>query len=137
MADESSKKGGSANPTVLAMDHPITTLMLVVGLISLGILAYGKMRVDIFPSLNTPKIYVFFDFIGMSPDQIEGFIVNELELYFQYVDGIEDIKSRNIQQVGLWSWGSSPTPTWGRPWPRWWPCPTGPWRGCRRVRCRP
>ena len=59
------------------------------------------MRVDIFPSLNTPKIYVFFDFIGMSPDQIEGFIVNELELYFQYVDGIQDIKSRNIQQVGL------------------------------------
>ena len=75
--------------------------MLVVGLISLGVLAYEQMRVDIFPSLNTPKIYVFFDFIGMSPDQIEGFIVNELELYFQYVDGIQDIKSRNIQQVGL------------------------------------
>ena len=101
MAAESTKKSGSANPTALAMDHPITLMMLVVGLISLGILAYGKMRVDIFPSLNTPKIYVFFDFIGMSPDQIEGFIVNELELYFQYVDGIEDIKSRNIQQVGL------------------------------------
>ena len=89
------------NPTVLAMDHPITTLMLVVGLISGGVLAYSRMRVDIFPSLNTPKIYVFFDFIGMSPDQIEGFIVNELELYFQYVDGIQDIKSRNIQQVAL------------------------------------
>jgi multidrug efflux pump subunit AcrB len=83
------------------MDHPITLLMLVVGLISLGALAYTEMRVDIFPSLNTPKIYVFFDFIGMSPDQIEGFIVNELELYFQYVDGIQDIRSRNIQQVGL------------------------------------
>src|SRR6516164_2100866 len=83
------------------MDHPITVLMLVVGLISLGILAYGKMRVDIFPSLNVPKIYVFLDYIGMSPDQIEGFIVNELELYFQYVDGIKDIKTRNIQQVAL------------------------------------
>jgi multidrug efflux pump subunit AcrB len=83
------------------MDHPITTLMLVVALISFGVLAYERMRVDIFPSLNTPKVYVFFDFIGMSPDQIEGFIVNELELYFQYVDGIQDIKSRNIQQVGL------------------------------------
>ncbi len=75
--------------------------MLVLALVSLGGLAYEQMRVDIFPSLNTPKIYVFFDFIGMSPDQIEGFIVNELELYFQYVDGIQDIKSRNIQQVGL------------------------------------
>src|SRR5262245_9669738 len=101
MAAESSKRGGSLNPNVMAMDHPITTMMLVVGLISLGILAYNRMRVDIFPALNTPKIYVFFDFIGMGPDQIEGFIVNELELYFQYVDGIQDIKTRNIQQVAL------------------------------------
>ena len=101
MAAESTKKASSANPTVLAMDHPITTLMLIVGLISGGLLAYDRMRVDIFPSLNVPKIYVFLDYIGMSPDQMEGFIVNELELYFQYVDGIEDIKSRNIQQVAL------------------------------------
>ena len=32
---------------------------------------------------------------------MEGFIVNELELYFQYVDGIKDIDTRNIQQVAL------------------------------------
>ena len=89
------------NPTVFAMRRPVTTLMMVVALISGGALAYQRMRVDIFPSLNTPKIYVFLDYIGMSPDQIEGFIVNELELYFQYVDGIKDINTRNIQQVAL------------------------------------
>jgi multidrug efflux pump subunit AcrB len=89
------------NPTVLAMKRPITTLMMVVALISGGVLAYNRMRVDIFPSLNVPKIYVFLDYIGMSPDQMEGFIVNELELYFQYVDGIQDINTRNIQQVAL------------------------------------
>src|SRR5271166_3077163 len=89
------------NPTVLAMRRPVTTLMMVVALISGGFLAYSRMRVDIFPSLNVPKIYVFLDYIGMSPDQMEGFIVNELELYFQYVDGIQDINTRNIQQVAL------------------------------------
>src|SRR5690348_18292288 len=89
------------NPTTFAMKHPITTLMLVVGLISGGGLAYNRMKVDIFPSLNTPQIYVFLDYIGMSPEQMEGFIVNQLELYFQYVDGIQDIDSRNIQQVAL------------------------------------
>ena len=89
------------NPTVFAMRRPVTTLMLVVALISGGVLAYSRMRVDIFPSLNTPKIYVFLDYIGMSPDQMEGFIVNQLELYFQYVDGIQDINTRNIQQVAL------------------------------------
>ncbi|MBV8678627.1 MAG: efflux RND transporter permease subunit, partial [Planctomycetaceae bacterium] len=89
------------NPTVFAMRRPVTTLMLVVALISGGALAYDRMRVDIFPSLNVPKIYVFLDYIGMSPDQMEGFIVNQLELYFQYVDGIQDINTRNIQQVAL------------------------------------
>jgi multidrug efflux pump subunit AcrB len=39
------------------MRHPITTLMLIVGLISGGALAYNRMKVDIFPSLNTPQIY--------------------------------------------------------------------------------
>ena len=89
------------NPTVLAMRRPVTTLMMVVALISGGVVAYFQMRVDIFPSLNVPKIYVFLDYVGMSPDQVEGFIVNELELYFQYVDGIKDINTRNIQQVAL------------------------------------
>jgi multidrug efflux pump subunit AcrB len=89
------------NPTVIAMRRPVTTMMLVVALVSCGVLAYENMRVDIFPALNTPKIYVFLDYIGMSPDQVEGFIVNQLELYFQYVDGIQDINTRNIQQVAL------------------------------------
>src|SRR6516165_10303464 len=82
------------------MRRPVTTMM-VVALVSGGALAYQRMRVDIFPSLNTPKIYVFLDYIGMSPDQMEGFIVNQLELYFQYVDGIQDINTRNVQQVAL------------------------------------
>ncbi len=89
------------NPVVFAMRHPVTTLMLVVALIAGGFLALFSMRVDIFPSLHTPKIYVYLDYVGMSPAQMEGFIVNQLELYFQYVDGIEDIDTRNIQQVAL------------------------------------
>ena len=89
------------NPTVFAMRRPVTTMTMVVTLISGGALAYNRMRVDIFPSLNVPKVYVFLDYMGMSPDQMEGFIVNQLELYFQYVDGIQDINTRNIQQVAL------------------------------------
>src|SRR5579871_4389685 len=100
-AGSTHQSGCAMNPTVFAMRRPVTTLMMVVALISGGALAYSKMRVDIFPSLNTPKIYVFLDYVGMSPAQMEGFIVNQLELYFQYVDGIQDIDTRNIQQVSL------------------------------------
>ena len=38
------------NPIVFAMRHPITQLMLVVALIGGGVLAFDRMRVDIFPA---------------------------------------------------------------------------------------
>src|SRR5262245_27997727 len=89
------------NPAILALRHPITTFMLVVALISSGALALNKMQVDIFPDLHVPKIYVFLQYGGMSPEQMEGFVVCQFELLFQYVDGVKEIKSRNIQQCSL------------------------------------
>jgi hypothetical protein len=59
MTAQSTMKAGSANPTVFAMRHPITTLMLVVALISGGALAYFKMRVDIFLPLTLPESTFF------------------------------------------------------------------------------
>ena len=89
------------NPIFFAMKHPITTLMLVVGLISGGVLALDRMRVDIFPPLHEPRVYVFLQFGGMSPGQMEGLIVNQFELLFQYVDGIDRIESSSIQQCAF------------------------------------
>jgi len=89
------------NPIWFAMKHPITTVVLVVGLIGGGSLALYRMRVDIFPGLNEPRIYVFLQYGGMSPGQMEGLIVNQFELNFGYVDGIKEIQSRSIQQVAL------------------------------------
>ncbi|MSR31542.1 MAG: efflux RND transporter permease subunit [Gemmataceae bacterium] len=91
----------SMNPIVFAMRHPITVMMLVIALLSGGALALKGMRVDIFPSLNMPRIYVFLQFGGMSPAQMEGLIVNQFELLFQYVDNVETIESSSIQQVAL------------------------------------
>ena len=70
------------NPIVFAMRRPVTTMMLVVALISGGVLALNKMRVDIFPPLNTPKIHVYLDYIGTGAKQMKGYIVGQLESYF-------------------------------------------------------
>ncbi|MDW8265651.1 MAG: efflux RND transporter permease subunit [Gemmataceae bacterium] len=89
------------NPIVFASRRPITTLMLVVGLIGGGVLALAQMRIDIFPPLHEPRISVFLQFGGMSPGQMEGLIVNQFELAFQYVGGIKEVASHSIQQVAL------------------------------------
>jgi multidrug efflux pump subunit AcrB len=89
------------NPIVFAMRHPITQMMLVVALVSGGMLALTRMRVDIFPTINQPEIYVFCNFGGMDPGQMEGLMVNQFEIAFQYVDGVKNVESRSIQQVAV------------------------------------
>ncbi len=70
------------NPIVFARRRPVTTMMLVVALLSGGLLASNKMRADILPPLNTPKIYSYLDYIGTHAKQMKGRIVGQYELYF-------------------------------------------------------
>jgi len=71
------------NPIVFAKRRPVTTMMLVVALISGGVLASNKMRVDILRPLNTRKIHVYLDSIGTGAKQMKGYIVGQLESYYQ------------------------------------------------------
>jgi multidrug efflux pump subunit AcrB len=84
-----------------AMRHPITMVMVVVALFGAGCYAVLKMRVDIFPTFDLPEIYIIQNYNGMSPSQIEGLLVNQIELNLQYVDGIQEVESRSIQQIAL------------------------------------
>ena len=87
------------NPTLFAMRRPITVVMIIVALLGAGALALNQMRVDIFPAINAPQIYVLNNYAGMDPSQIEGIITNVYELNFQYVDGLKGIESKNIQNM--------------------------------------
>ncbi|MDB5310903.1 MAG: czcA 6 [Gemmataceae bacterium] len=89
------------NPIVFALRRPVTTLMLVVALVGGGALALTRMRVDIFPPINQPQIFVFVNYGGYDPGQMEGLLVSQFELWFQYVDGVRNIESKSIQQVAV------------------------------------
>jgi multidrug efflux pump subunit AcrB len=84
-----------------AMRRPITLAMVVVAVIGGGILALDQMRVDIFPAINAPQIYVVNNYAGMSPEQIEGIVTNVYEQNFQYVNGLKGVESKNIQNFVL------------------------------------
>ena len=89
------------NPIVFALRHPITTLMLVVALVGGGALALNRMRIDIFPPINQPKIFVFTNYGGYDPGQMEGLLVSQFEFWFQFVDGVRNMESKSIQQVAV------------------------------------
>jgi multidrug efflux pump subunit AcrB len=85
------------NPLTFALKRPITVVVAVVAVLVGSGLALLRMKVDIFPNLNLPLIYVVQPYGGMDPAQIEGLITFPYENHFLYVSGIHHVESRNIQ----------------------------------------
>jgi multidrug efflux pump subunit AcrB len=83
------------------MQRPITVIVAVLSVALCSILALSRMKIDIFPDLNLPVIYVAQPYGGMSPAQMEGYLVNYYEYHFLYITGIESVESKSIQGTGL------------------------------------
>ncbi len=60
-----------------------------------------RTRIDIFPNLDLPVIYVAQPYGGMSPQQMEGFISYYYEYHFLYINGIESVEAKSIQSTAL------------------------------------
>src|SRR5215467_9754126 len=84
-----------------ALRRPITVLVAVIAVALTAVFAVSRMRIDIFPDLNLPVIYVAQPYGGMSPAQMEGYITYYYEYHFLYVNGIESVESKSIQNTGL------------------------------------
>jgi multidrug efflux pump subunit AcrB len=81
-------------------------MVLIAGVAFAGALAYNpiggsRMKVDIFPPMNLPVIYVCQPYGGMDPQQMEGLIANYYEYHFLYINGIHHVESKNTQGVSL------------------------------------
>jgi HAE1 family hydrophobic/amphiphilic exporter-1 len=72
-----------------AVRYPVTVLMLVLGIILLGFISFGKLGTDLFPDLNTPKIYIELKAGEKPPEEIEK----------NYVDQIESLSMRQSDVV--------------------------------------
>src|SRR5579862_5356926 len=84
-----------------ALRRPVTVLTLVVALAMLSVVALMRTRIDIFPDLDLPTIYVAQPYGGMSPQQMEGFISYYYEYHFLYINGIESVEAKSIQGNAL------------------------------------
>src|SRR5688572_2143082 len=89
------------NPIEFALRRPVTIMVVMLALVGAGWMAVGRMKVDIFPALNLPVVYVCQPYGGMDPQQMEGLIANFYEYHFLYINGIHHVESKNVQGVSL------------------------------------
>jgi multidrug efflux pump subunit AcrB len=84
-----------------AMRRPVTVVVAVIAILLCAWPAIRGMRIDIFPDLGSPTVFVAQPYGGMDPSQMEGFLTYYYEYHFLYVTGIEHVESKSIQGVAL------------------------------------
>jgi multidrug efflux pump subunit AcrB len=84
-----------------ALRRPITIIVAVISVALCSYLAIKRMKVDIFPNLGAPAIFVAQPYGGMDPAQMEGYLTYYYEYHFLYITGIEHVESKNIQGAAL------------------------------------
>lgn len=63
----------------LAVNNPVTILMMVLAIGLLGKISYDKLSVDLLPDLNNPKLFVEIDAGERPPEEIEKQFVERME----------------------------------------------------------
>src|ERR1700743_2339427 len=84
-----------------ALRRPITILVIVAGLFFFGISAVRTIKIDIFPNLNLPVIYISHPYGGFTPNQVESYFGKQYLNLLLYVSGVKSIETRNIAGLTL------------------------------------
>ncbi|MCS7258955.1 MAG: efflux RND transporter permease subunit [candidate division WOR-3 bacterium] len=94
-----------------AIYHPITTIMVALGLVLFGIISIPRMQVDIFPKVTLPTIAVATLYPGAGPEEVESEVTNPLEKQLGTVNNLKNITSRSSEGISVITleleWGSN------------------------------
>ncbi len=81
--------------------NPYFIIVACLALAVIGINAYSRMPVDLFPPINLPEVVVATFYNGMPPEDIEIDITNPLERWFTQASGVDHMESRSLLGVSI------------------------------------
>jgi CzcA family heavy metal efflux pump len=77
------------NISKLAVDNKVTVYILMILIVIVGAISYSSIPKEAAPSITIPNIFVTTAYIGVSPQDIENLVTQEIE---KEVKGIKDVK---------------------------------------------
>ncbi len=84
-----------------ALQKPVVVTVSVIAILFFSSMAIRNMKIDIFPKMGLPTIYIAQPYGGLSPEQMEGFITSYYEYHLLYVTGVKFVESKSIQGAAL------------------------------------
>ena len=94
-----------------AINKPITTALVFVAIVILGLFSLTRLPIDQFPEMDPPYVTVMTTYAGANASEIETNITKIIENSLNSTDGLKNITSQsrdNISVVTLeFEWGSN------------------------------
>jgi multidrug efflux pump subunit AcrB len=81
--------------------NPYFIVVCCLALAVIGINAFTRMPVDLFPPINLPEVVVATFYNGMPPRDVEVDITNPLERFFTQASGMDHMESRSLLGVSI------------------------------------
>ena len=94
-----------------AINKPITTALIFVAVMILGIYSFKKLPIDQLPEMDPPYVTVMTTYAGANASEIETNVTKIIENALNSVDGLKDLYSTskdNLSMVTMeFEWGSN------------------------------
>jgi len=94
-----------------AVNKPVSTIMIFIAVVILGLYSYLQLPVDYFPKMDPPIISVFTYYPGANAADVEQNITRKLEDGFGSLTGLKKISSKSKDNVSVitleFEWGAN------------------------------
>ena len=84
--------------TEFSVKYPVTVLMMVLAILLMGYISFERLGIDLFPDLNSPKLYILLEAGEKPPEEIEKNFTDNLESLSMRQSGVVQVSS--ISKVG-------------------------------------
>ncbi|MBX2874381.1 MAG: efflux RND transporter permease subunit [Saprospiraceae bacterium] len=84
--------------TQFAVNYPVTVLMAILAIGILGYISYFRLGVDLFPDLNSPRLFVEIESGEKAPEEIEKQFVEQIEALSMRQGGVTQVAS--VTKIG-------------------------------------
>ncbi|MGL4370645.1 MAG: efflux RND transporter permease subunit, partial [Spirochaetota bacterium] len=89
------------NSATLSIKRPIFITSIVLLIVALGILAYQRLGVDLYPDVTEPGLVITTIYPGAAPEEIENLISKPIEEEMSSLSGLKRLTSKNYEGLSL------------------------------------
>ena len=77
----------------ISVNRPVTTLMIFVAMVVLGLVSMSMLGLDLMPELEIPSVSVITGYEGAGPEEIETLITEPMEDTLSTISGVDEVIS--------------------------------------------